>query len=169
MKKALKFGTLVTLLMLLISVSSVAFAEENDIIEKFDHDENFVNENVGVTTDSPMINGGETGYSPLGLSKPTTVHNLNTAGQMNFSGSAQISDLYTNKNFTGKSSINIYIKNYHTSDLTVKLYKQGSLLATKTWKLESGYSVSSNPTGLDPKANYYLKFYAPSNFDGYVK
>ncbi|WP_157076648.1 hypothetical protein [Sutcliffiella cohnii] len=90
---------------------------------------------------------------------------------MTFSGQAARSNLYTNKLFTGSSSYKIQMSNSYSTQLKVELYKKGfwydSLVTT--YYVTPGYTRYGYPSGLDHSADYYLLFYAPSNFSGYVE
>lgn len=164
MKKT-KLGFVAILVLSILSVSSVAFADENTVIEKIEGNESIVNENFGVTE---IPNDGEVGI--FGVNKPSTSHNISSNGAMYFSGNAVISKLYTNKFFTGKASPRIYVKNNHaTKELKVKLYEDSSWSAIKTWTVRPGHSLSAFPNGLSASKFYYLTFSAPSNFSGSVQ
>ncbi|MEG1312456.1 MAG: hypothetical protein RR942_08705 [Romboutsia sp.] len=106
----------------------------------------------------------------FGLDPPssTSVQNLNS-GQLSFSGSAEISTLYTNKCFTGKSTISYNIKSTSSKKLTAKIYTSNGLFASKTLTVNPSSSASGKITGLDSTKKYYISFSASSNFSGYVK
>ncbi|MCM2982055.1 hypothetical protein NSS71_14430 [Niallia sp. FSL W8-0951] len=168
MKKITKLGFVAILVLSILSVSSVAFADENTVIEKIEGNESIVNENFGVTDISLSTNDGEVGI--FGVGKPTTSHNVSKSGAMYFAGNAVTSKLYTNKFFTGKASYRINVKNNHaTKDLKIKLYSDPDYFAKETWTLKPGYSLSAFPTGLKASELYYLTFSAPSNFSGSVQ
>lgn len=132
----------------------------------------FAEENIGVTDKAPVFTeeGKEGEISVFGIAPPTTAHNLATQGQMDFSGVASGSTLYTNKFFKGKSKVELYVLNSHaTANLKVTVMK-GGLIDTTVW------STTVVPRGavyinldLSSTAEYYIKFSAPSNFSGYVK
>ncbi|MGE1166271.1 hypothetical protein ACQJ0Y_24130 [Peribacillus simplex] len=88
---------------------------------------------------------------------------------MTFSGSAQGSNLYTNKYFTGKSQVKLSVKNNHSATLALKVYKNTSIFAVYSETLKSGETLTAFPSGLDKSGLYYIKFVAPSNFSGYVE
>lgn len=77
----------------------------------------------------------------------------------------------TNNHFTGKSKVSYVINNYNRdNNLTVKVFKKGSLFAVKTIKITKDTKTQFGTIdGLDPNALYYLVFYAPSNFSGHLK
>ncbi|MCX8007137.1 MAG: hypothetical protein N3B11_03365 [Coriobacteriia bacterium] len=107
-----------------------------------------------------------------GLDVPSSVWNLATQGQYNFSGVAEISDLYSNYLFTGVSSAKIYCQNKRTDkNLTVKLIRDDPVFDTtvSTVYVPKNGSSTWTVTGLSTSNKYYLKFYAPSNFSGYIK
>ncbi len=124
--------------------------------------------NVNCSTTSPDHNTNASGgISILGVSPPSAAVNLNN-GAMRFSGTAEVSTLYTDNYFTGKSTVSYNISNYSKYQLTVKLYKQGSSFAVSTTTISSGATVTSAFSGLSASSNYYLSFSAPSNFSGSV-
>ncbi|MEM5591648.1 hypothetical protein AAHH67_07545 [Niallia circulans] len=86
----------------ILSVSSVAFADENTVIEKIEGNESIVNENFGVTE---IPNDGEVGI--FGVGKPTTSHNVSKSGAMYFAGNAVTSKLYSNKFLQEKHHIEL--------------------------------------------------------------
>lgn len=111
------------------------------------------------------------------LDAPATTSTMNLKNkQYDFYGTASVSTLYTNYWFTKTSALNISVTNKSTkNNLTVKIVKYNTTIfgiradstvqtvtvpanGTTTWKL----SVSSSD-------KYYIKFIAPSNFEGYVK
>lgn len=104
--------------------------------------------------------------SPYGIDKPTKSVNLKN-GAMSFSGSAKVSNLYTNKFFTGASKVSIEVHNRNSKPLKYKLYKSGKTLAVETFTLKAGQSKIS-VRSVDSKGKYYLKFEAPSSFSGSV-
>ncbi len=126
--------------------------------------------NHGVSENPPAdieAENTEDGISTQGLSKPTETHNLKN-GKMTFAGTAQASDLYTNKNFTGASSVSIEVHNFKAENLTYKLYKKGKVFAVETFVLKPNQSQVS-VRSLDSTGKYYIKFMGPSNFSGSVK
>ncbi|WMX55071.1 hypothetical protein [Peribacillus sp. R9-11] len=153
MKKISKLGFLSIMLVVLMFSSTVAFAEEG--------------ESIGVTTESPVTESG--GITVFGTGTPTTSHNLVSSGRMTFSGSAQGSNLFTNKYFKGKSQVKVYVKNNHSTKLTLKIYKSTSVISVYSETLDSGHTLTAFPSGLDKNGLYYIKFAAPSNFSGYVE
>lgn len=129
--------------------------------------------NVGVTTEHPASfeHSIKCEVNPFGLGKPgeKKVENLND-GQMNFAGVASSSVLYTNNNFTGKSTVNYQIKNNSNKKLTIKLYEYGALfLSTKKLTIDPNSTSTGTLYNLCSSKSYYLSFSAPSDFSGYVK
>lgn len=127
----------------------------------------FITNPLQATAATPPPNRTAETYSQ---NKPGTAWNLANNGVYWFSGYANQSDLYSNYYFTGASRVEIYVKNQHaTKELTVKLLKQqtGVDFSVSTEKIPAGeyktWSVS-----IDSSKNYILKFYAPSNFEGYI-
>ncbi|WP_059171990.1 hypothetical protein [Bacillus sp. FJAT-27445] len=173
MKKFLRISLFSSLFMFLVFGSTSAFANE-EVYEKLSEEElsSVSYADINVSTKSPVSTVNDSDIiTPFGTSTPTQAHHLVNDGQMDFSGSAQGSALYTNKYFTGKSSVNIYVRNSHSSaKLTVKIIDIDGWFGgvVKTYTIEPGYQLYANPTGLDSKGRYYLEFSAPSNFSGYV-
>lgn len=152
MNKFMKIGLFCLVLMLIFGTNVEASANSNE----------------GVSESPPADAETEGGVSTLGLGKPTVSHNLKSSGEMKFSGTAANSDLYTNKYFTGASSVSIEVRNFRDGKLKYKLYKKGKIGAVETFTLKSKQSQIS-ARNLDPKGKYYIKFYGPSNFSGSVK
>jgi len=142
----------VAIIMLVALMSATAFAADTS-----------KNGWYNVSTEPP------TNVSACGLSKPSksSYVDLNEKA-LTFAGEAQGSTLYTNKCFTGKSTVSYSITNYCDTDLTVKIYATSSLFATKTMTVEANSTLSGTIDGLDKDAYYYLKFSAPSDFSGSI-
>lgn len=97
------------------------------------------------------------------------VHDLND-GKMTFYGEANISDLYTDTHFTGKSNITYRIENNHLSeDLVAKIYQYGNPIAKATINVKANTNQTGSISDLDSSKLYYIRFIAPSNFSGYVQ
>lgn len=102
-------------------------------------------------------------------------HNVKKSGKYTFAGKAEISKLYTNHFFTGKSSYEYRIENTGTEYLKVKLYAAPS--EDKAWRdylvttvsVRGGIARGGFFDGLDPNMKYFIVFEAPSDFSGYVK
>lgn len=123
-------------------------------------------ENIGVSDNPPAGAETDDGVSTQGLGKPTESYNIKNSS-MPFAGVANASDLFTNKYFTGSSSVSIEVHNHHSKTLKYKLYKKGKFTAVETFTLKPGKSQIS-ARSLDSKGKYYIKFFAPSNFSGSV-
>lgn len=93
--------------------------------------------------------------------------NLNN-GPLTFSGYAKASTLYTNKHFTGKSSIGYSITNDCDTKLTVKFYTSSGWFNSKKITIEANATLTGTIDGLDADKMYYLTFSAPSDFSGSV-
>lgn len=104
---------------------------------------------------------------PFGLEAPTNFVNLND-GSLTFAGEADYSTLYTNKGFTGKSTVTYSITNYLDRDLTVKVRKTDNWFTVETLKVNKNSTSTGTITGLDSSGKYYLSFSAPSDFSGSV-
>ncbi|MDO9100084.1 MAG: hypothetical protein Q7V53_04980 [Caldisericota bacterium] len=107
-----------------------------------------------------------------GLGVPSSVWNLSTQGQYNFSGLAEASTLYSNYKFTGVTSTKISVSNKSTSsNLKVQLVRDDAVFdtAVSTVTIPKNGTSTWTVTGLSSSNRYYLKFYAPSNFSGYIR
>lgn len=104
-----------------------------------------------------------------GLDKPSTddVVNLNREA-LTFAGNAQVSTLYTNSHFTGKSRIGYSITNDCDSKLTVKFYTSGGWWNSKKITIEANATLTGTIDGLDANKLYFMTFSAPSDFRGSV-
>ena len=103
------------------------------------------------------------------VNKPTNIWNLSTKGQYEFYGDANVSELYTNYLLTGASSVKISVTNNDVNTLKIKLYKNGSLFSTSSVNIPAHGTTSWTVNGLSSSSNYYIKFYAPCHFEGYIK
>lgn len=127
------------------------------------------NELQNISTEAPAeIAAGD--IALFGLSKPSTDNwvNLNDE-KLTFSGNAKNSTLYTNKHFTGKSSIEYSITNDSDSTLTVKFYTSSGWFKSKKIVIADNATLTGTIDGLDADKLYYLTFSAPSDFSGSVK
>ncbi|MCI5699808.1 MAG: hypothetical protein MR308_05380 [Lachnospiraceae bacterium] len=91
---------------------------------------------------------------------------------LTFAGEAQGSTLYTNNGFYGKTRVTLSVNNWHSTQLTIKLYKYSALIPDsliKTIYLPANAGQATTIANLDSSANYYLAFYAPSDFSGSVQ
>ena len=128
------------------------------------------NENVNVSTEPPVVSIEEDSISPSTIDKPKESSYVDlTKEQLNFSGSANNSTLYTNKHFKGKTKISYSVKNSSSSDLKVKIFKAGAFFSTDSFTVKAKSTLTGTISGLDKSDLYYLSFSAPSNFSGYVK
>lgn len=83
-------------------------------------------------------------------------------------GSADLTVLYTSYYFTGVESMKITIKNHYSNDLTVNVYKMGSIdLLRSSKKIEGGKSLTWI-VNTKKTANYYLQFSAECKVTGTV-
>ncbi|TYR74389.1 hypothetical protein FZC79_15000 [Rossellomorea vietnamensis] len=140
-------------------------------VKHSENDRKLVTENIGVSIEPQLESKkDDEGISPLGLTPPGSEHNIFSDGRMYFAGEAEISSLYTNKKFTGSSSYKIQMRNYSDSRLRVDIMKPYFLSETvvKTYYISPNSTGYGYPSGLDPEEGYYLRFHAPSNFEGYV-
>jgi hypothetical protein len=181
MKKTIRMAFLSLALPLSLSLSTLsASAEEAPIIIEevsppLSLSSELVETNLNVSTKLPsdaVIDESSKGpviITPYGTGTPTSSHNLVTSGQMNFSGQASHSTLYTNKFFTGTSNLEVYVDSRISTDLTFKVYKNTSSSPIYTGKVTGGGVKAVTFAGLSSTGKYYISFSAPSNFTGYVK
>lgn len=105
-----------------------------------------------------------------GLSKPSSTWNLKSSGRYNFSGKANASDLYSNYYFTGKDKFQIHVKNRSSSNsIKVKIYEKGSLFAADSFTVPKTGVLDYTSNGRSSSKTYYLVFYAPCDFEGYIE
>lgn len=166
MIKLIRVTCIISMLALMLSVGTTAFAAEDYQVNENNIREDLIIENVGVTTEVPKV---DSGFSILSTSLPRDTYNIAKNGDMSFSGEADITDLYTNKYFTGVKNPRIVVKNYSKSTLTVRLYKKNGWSNMKTWKVGGGNTLYAFTTDVSASGSYYLKFEAPSNFSGRVE
>ncbi|MCG3418359.1 hypothetical protein [Oceanobacillus jordanicus] len=162
----------IAVFMVLTSFSTVS-ADTSYEVKHGENEQKSTTENIGVSTEEPVSEDPEAGgFSTFGLYEPGSSHNVVRSGRMTFAGKADVSYLYTNKNFTGSSSYKLQIKNFHGSNqLKVDLYKKGTLWSSKviTYYVNAGSTRYAYPSGLDHEEDYFLRFDSPSNFEGYVQ
>lgn len=151
------FGAMVAVIVLAISMSATVFAAGG-----------YANElsNVGTEIPEEVVSGGVSTY---GLSKPSTSKYVDLNDEsLTFSGHANNSTLYTNKHFTGKSSIGYSITNDCNTKLTVKFYTSSGWFKSKKITVEANATLTGTIDGLKADKLYYLTFSAPSDFSGSV-
>lgn len=168
MRKLAVSVMLIAIFTVLVSFTAVSAQESSEV----KHDESEVLENVGVSLELPAyVDEGEREISPLGLGVPRNEWDMSIRGKYDFRGTAQRSDLYTDYYFTGQSSYSVRINNSRSDTLRVDLMQKNILWDTtvRTWNVSPGASLFSGQTGLSSSNDYYLKFYAPSNFSGYIR
>lgn len=126
-------------------------------------------ENYNVT-DKPCYIGSSP-VSPYSIEKPSKEWNLKEDGRYDFKGSASSQDLYTNYLLTGKTSVKIYVLNKGDKNLSFALYKNKFGFDEKIGDCDiaSGADVEWPVSDLDEEAEYYIKFYAPCEFSGYIE
>lgn len=105
------------------------------------------------------------------ISKPTDTWNLASSGAYSFSGTANVSTLYSNYYLTGASSVEISVTNYSSkNNLKVKLYKKSAwFFSESSVTVPKSGKTTWTVTGLNSNTSYYLQFNAPSDFSGYIK
>lgn len=122
------------------------------------------NESCNVSTEKPREP-----IAVFGLGKPSKDSVINLKDEeLTFAGEAERSILYTNKHFTGKSTIKYSIKNNCNKKLTVKFYTSSGWFKSKKIEVEANATLSGTISELDSSKLYYLTFSAPSDFSGKV-
>lgn len=130
--------------------------------------ETYVNNNYNISTESSEKELGAE-ISMYGFSKPSKKKYVNLNDEaLTFSGHADGSTLYSNKYFTGKSSIGYSITNDSDSKLTVKFYTSSGWVKSKKITVEGNATLTGTISGLDDSKLYYLTFSAPSDFNGSI-
>lgn len=122
-------------------------------------------ENIGVSLNPPI----ESNITPFGLGKPNkkNVVNLNDS-ELTFSGKANVSTLYSNSYFKGKSTISYSITNDSDSRLTVKFYTSNGWFKSKDIIVEANATLEGTVDGFKKDTLYYLTFSAPSDCSGKI-
>ncbi len=127
--------------------------------------------NTGVSTTVPIINNGSV-ITPDSTSCPDKGDLYTNGEDYSVSGSADHSDLYTNKCFKGVSSISFEITNNRSKSLTVNLCSYTALgnvnYGVQTIKIPANSTTSSKFSDLSRSKYYFLEFCDPSDFDGTV-
>lgn len=111
------------------------------------------------------------GISIQSTSLPTSTWNLSTKGIYSFAGKADNQDLYSNYLFTGATKTQIQCTNKRTDkNLKVQLVRDDPYFdtAVSTVNVPKNGSSNWNVTGLSSSSKYYLRFYAPCEFNGYI-
>lgn len=172
-----KFLIKLSSLALALVVVSIGFsinvnASELELQELDSNDSVFdeTQENEGVNDVEPGI-GNKDLIIPYGTSKPSSIWNLSTKGRYSFKGSSNSSTLYTDYLLTGKSSVNIFVKNTdHQYSLKFKVKRKDLLLDNTigSYVVPLGKSGTVNLT-LNKSSNYYIEFTGPNNFSGYIQ
>ena len=88
-----------------------------------------------------------------------------------FKGVAQNSALYSEQNTKGVNSATIEITNYLSKGRVAYLYKnngKSSDTLIATFKPAANTTMGWGVSGLSSDACYYMKFPAPSNFEGFI-
>jgi len=156
MKKNVKMLLAIGISVMMLTIPVYANTNIGTVNNKFNVS---VDGNYGVGFEIPG-----TGVSVLSLGKPTEIWDISTESY-DFGGEADISTLYTNYKFNGKTSYTITVTNDHTKPLTVKCI--GAKGGSK--KVKAGDTTSFTVTTKDKKTTFYISFSAPSDFSGTVK
>ncbi|MDF2903291.1 MAG: hypothetical protein K0S25_929 [Bacillus sp. (in: firmicutes)] len=155
MKKRKSVITLVLMVMLCFSSITVLAATKN----------------IGVSTTLPNINGVGV-IKPDSTSVPDQDQIYKNGSSYDVNGSADNSNLYTNKCFKGVSSIDFSITNNRSGSLKVKLGRYTSLgncvYGIQTITVPGKSTTSSSFTDLSSGTYYFIQFPAPSDFSGTV-
>lgn len=107
----------------------------------------------------------------LGVPAINNFTQLALNAKQTFKGAAQNSTLYSEQNTKGLNSATIEITNYLSKARVAYLYKNNgtssdTLIAT--FKPAANTTMGWGVSGLSSDACYYMKFPAPSNFEGFI-
>lgn len=127
--------------------------------------ENFVVSNEGVSFEEPGIFNDDA----RGVNYPEKVWNVKKKGKYSFKGSSYYKALYTNYEFTGKTSYKVYVKNTGKSEITVKAMRVGKTYAFTT--IAAGKTGSFEFSGITSSKSFVLYFNSKSeySFSGYIQ
>lgn len=78
--------------------------------------------------------------------------------------------MYSDYLFTGTTRVRIRVNNYSDEQLAVKLFEKSAwfFCETKAYIPADGITIWKY-SGLESNKKYYLQFYAPSDFSGYIE
>lgn len=128
-------------------------------------------ENVGLNEVGPGV-GDPNEIVPYGTSKPTSTWDLSTKGRYTFSGYLNsVRSLYTDYLLTGKSSVDIYVKNNDTIRLKFKVKRKDTIFDNQigpTYELEAGKSGTVT-VSLDASSKYYIEFQGSCDVFGWIE
>lgn len=150
----------ITMLIILVAMSTVAFAANNE-------------KNIGLQGWDEIKWNKENIIEPYGTKKPTEVWDITDLGIYNFAGQAGYQDLYTEYLITGKTSYTVEVENKRDYTLTMEVYKKAfigildSKIATKTAVANdtSTFTISGLKTG----DKIYIKYISPVYCEGTIK
>lgn len=153
--------------LLLVFISIVNVSAE-DVMEEKESDKVELLSNVTTMSPDELEKLMDSGTKGTGISS-TTIDLSDSS--LSFQGEASVSSLYLDKNFTNVSSVRIKVKNYLSSDLKVRVkeIRTGFDSTKDTHYIMGGSTTYYSVTGLDPNKEYYIVFYAESDFSGYVE
>ncbi len=123
--------------------------------------------NVGVSYVSPDDTSGM--ISIQSTERPSSVWDISSDGQYDFSGSSHYQTLYTNYKFKGKTSYKIYVKNTGSTAIKVKAKRLTRTYATTT--VAAGKTATLEFSDIKSSTEFYIVFEADNNysFSGYIK
>ena len=125
---------------------------------------------IGLSKEMPTMSNGDK-ISTRSVSMPSKSNLYTNGKQYTINGSAENDELYTNYCFHNVTSIYRSIKNNSSTTLKVQVYYYTSL-GNVRWgesiSIPSGYTYSGTFSDLDSSKYYFLCFYAPCTFSGYV-
>lgn len=153
---------IVTSSIMILSSQVISYANTTNTY--LNDDAIYINQNqdlIGVSYNEPLE------YSSRSTAIPSNYWDLKTQGTYNFSGYATGSSLYTNYYFKNKTSYTVYVENSGSTALKVQLKDRFKTYGTIT--VPANGSTTQTISGVSSNAGVYLKFYAPSNFTGYIK
>lgn len=124
--------------------------------------------NVIILTTMIFLSLSTTAFA--GLSEPKETWNLKEKGKYTFEGNASRNDLYSNYLFTGTTRVEIFVINKGEDELTVKLFEKNAWFFSETdADIPRKGKTTWEYDELDKNEKYYLQFYAPCKFEGYIK
>ncbi len=99
------------------------------------------------------------------VSKPSIDWNLNPSknGRYSGSGSAQVSNLYSNYNFTKVAKMRYEVVNTGDNDITVNIYRTDAYVSYYRIKVEA-HSTAIWTMNTNSTKKYYVRFSAPCKF-----
>lgn len=155
--KNFKFISMMVCLLAILVVSSTVHATEvsNE-------------QNIGVSF-IPPSSDSSSNVTPYSTSTPSSVWNVKSKGQYDFSGWSYHQTLYTNYKFKGKTSYTIYVNNTGSNTITVKA--KTALKTYASTSVGAGKAATIDLSGMDKDKEFYISFSSDNeyHFSGYIK